>query len=332
MRIDGATGNISTVAVNAGSVATDTAGNLYFCGNNRIRRVDAATQIITTVAGNGSLFLGLSGDGGLATLAGGSFCSGLALVGSGALFASDYINNRVREIDLPPPAEAGRPAFTSAGVVNTASSQAVSALASGAFFSIYGTNLAPTSPASGTAWSGLFHGNTAPTSIDGVRVLVNGLPAFLDFVSNGQINAIAPDDGRTRDTVVRVVNSAGISDPVIVQRGAVSPALFTATRNGIAYAAASSVSPGDVVTLWGNGFGPTNPAVPAGQLPSAPAVLPNATVTIGGKAATIQFAGLTEVGLYQFNVVVPEVSSGNQAIAIQVQGVSTPPGVFLSVQ
>jgi uncharacterized protein (TIGR03437 family) len=334
MRIDGATGNISTVAVNAGSVATDTAGNLYFCGNNHIRRVDAATQIITSVGGNGSLILGLSGDGGLATLAGGSFCSGLAFAGSGALFASDYINNRVREIDLPPPAEAARPSFTSAGVVNTASSQAVSALASGAFFSIYGTNLAPKSPASGTNWSGLFQGSSAPTSIDGVRVLVNGLPAYLAFVSNSQINAIAPDDSRTWDTVVRVVNSAGISDPVIVERSAVSPALFTVTRNGFSYAATSSVTyhSGDVVTLWGNGFGPTNPAVPAGQLPAVPAVLPNVTATIGGNAATIQFAGLTEVGLYQFNVVVPEVPSGNQAIAIQVAGVSTPAGVFLSVK
>jgi uncharacterized protein (TIGR03437 family) len=289
-------------------------------------------QIITNAAGNGSPFL--SGDGGPATLAGGSFCSGLAFAGNGALFASDAINNRVRKIDLPPPSEAGRPAFPSAGVVNAASTQAVSAIASGSFFSIYGTNLAPNSPVNGTGWSGLFQGASAPTSIDGVRVLVNGLPAFLYFVSNGQIDAIAPDDSRTGDAVVRVVNSGGISDPVIVQRGAASPALFTVTRNGIAYAATSSVSyhSGDIVTLWGNGFGPTNPTVPAGQIPASPAVLPNATVTIGGIAATVQFAGLTSVGLYQFNVVVPGLPVGDQAIAIQVAGGSTPAGVFLSIE
>lgn len=214
MRIDGATKSISTTAGNGQtgfsgdggpaigaaldepySVATDSAGNLYFCDNNRIRRVDAASQIISTVAGNGSSFL--SGDGGPATLATGAFCSGLASNEAGALFATDFLNNRVREIDLPPPPEGGRPAFTAAGVVNAASPQAVSAFASGAFFTIYGTNLAPNSPASGTSWSGLFQGSSAPTSIDGVRVLVNGLPAFLNFVNDSQINAIAPDDSRT---------------------------------------------------------------------------------------------------------------------------------------
>ena len=239
----------------------------------------------------------------------------------------------MREIDLPPPPEGGRPAFTAAGVVNAASPQAVSAFASGAFFTIYGTNLAPNSPASGTSWSGLFQGSSAPTSIDGVRVLVNGLPAFLNFVNDSQINAIAPDDSRTGDAVVRVVNSGGISDPVIVQRTAVSPALFTVTSNGVTYAATSGASyrPGDTSRSGGTGLDQRVQAVPAGQpCPRRRCFrMPRSPLEV---SCDDTVCGPTEVGLYQFNVVVPEVFSGNQAIAIQVQGVSTPPGVFLSVQ
>jgi hypothetical protein len=50
-------------------VALDAAGNLYIAdyGNERIRVVNGATQIITTKAGNGGL--GFSGDGGQATQA-----------------------------------------------------------------------------------------------------------------------------------------------------------------------------------------------------------------------------------------------------------------------
>lgn len=330
---DGGPASNATVAQPAG-LATDAAGNLYICDGNHIRRIDAATQIITTVAGDGSAVY--SGDGGPATAAGGFFCfeGGAAIAGNGTLFLSNAADNRVRSVNLPPPSEDGRPAFVSAAVVNAASPQAASGLASGAFFTIFGSNLSPKSPQNGTTWSALFQGSSAPTSIDGVRVLVNGLPAFLNFVSNAQINAIAPDGIGPGTAVVRVVNPNGISDPVIVQVMPVSPALFTVITNGVTYAVTSNTSyqPGDVVTLWGNGFGLTNPPVPAGQIPASPGLLSGVTVTIGGQPATVQFAGLTSLGLYQFNVVVPNVPVGNQAVAIQIGGVSTPAGVFLQIE
>ena len=48
-------------------VAVDSNGNIYIAdtSNNRIRKVNSTTGIITTVAGNGTA--GYSGDGGLAT-------------------------------------------------------------------------------------------------------------------------------------------------------------------------------------------------------------------------------------------------------------------------
>ena len=74
----------------------DGAGNLYIAdaGNHRIRRVDAATGNISTVAGTGTS--GFSGDGGAATSATLSFPGGVALDGSGNLYIADSSNHRIR--------------------------------------------------------------------------------------------------------------------------------------------------------------------------------------------------------------------------------------------
>ena len=93
------------------------------------------------------------------------------------------------------------------------------------------------------------------------------------------------------------------------------------------------VKTGEIILLYGVGFGPTTPSVPAGQLfaGAAPAVT-TPLVTIGNVSAVVQFAGTVEAGLFQFNVVVPSLPSGDQPLVATVAGVSTPSGVFLSVQ
>src|ERR1043166_5323100 len=80
-------------------LALDSAENLIIAdsGNNRVRKVDHATQIITTVAGNGTSVF--SGDGGLAINAGLIFPSRIAISASGALFIADGVNSRVRRVD-----------------------------------------------------------------------------------------------------------------------------------------------------------------------------------------------------------------------------------------
>jgi len=77
----------------------DRAGNLFFSDtfNNRIRRVDAASGVITTIAGTGEK--GYSGDGGPATAAALSEPYGVVVDSAGNLFIADRLNRRVRRID-----------------------------------------------------------------------------------------------------------------------------------------------------------------------------------------------------------------------------------------
>ncbi len=77
----------------------DRAGNLYFSDtfNNRIRRVDAASAVITTIAGNGDK--GYAGDGGPATQAALDEPYGVVIDRAGNLYIADRLNRRVRRVD-----------------------------------------------------------------------------------------------------------------------------------------------------------------------------------------------------------------------------------------
>ena len=76
----------------------DSSGNLLItdAGNVRVRKVTAATGIITTVAGNG--IAGFSGDGGEATSASLFGPAGLALDSAGNVYIAEQVNQRVREV------------------------------------------------------------------------------------------------------------------------------------------------------------------------------------------------------------------------------------------
>ncbi len=118
-RIDLASGLIETVAGTDGegpdgdggpasrarfvqpvALAVDEAGNVFVSdsGDHRVRRIDAATGTVTTVAGDG--FPGHFGDGGPARGARLSSPEGLAVTSRGVLLVADRGNHRVRRIDL----------------------------------------------------------------------------------------------------------------------------------------------------------------------------------------------------------------------------------------
>lgn len=80
-------------------IARDAAGNIYICdyGNHAIRKINATTNVITTIAGTG--VSGYNGDGIAATSAQLSFPLCMALDAAGNIYFADGNNQRVRKIN-----------------------------------------------------------------------------------------------------------------------------------------------------------------------------------------------------------------------------------------
>ena len=100
---------------------------------------------------------------------------------------------------------------------------------------------------------------------------------------------------------------------------------------------ATPTVPGEVIVVYGTGFGPTSPAVD-GLVLSSPANLAAApAITIGGGTATVQFAGLSAAGLDQINLTIPAPPAGSTGtidlpIIAQAGTSSTQPGLLITVQ
>ncbi len=151
-----------------------------------------------------------------------------------------------------------------------------------------------------------------------------------------------------------VVTANGSSASFNVNSQQFAPAFFTwpgsqpvATRQDFSWAvkpgtfastATMSAKAGDVIILWGTGFGPTVPAAPIG-VPVPPnnySTSNPVTVTVGGISAQVYGAALSPglAGVYQIAIQIPpSLQNGEYPVMATVAGAQTPVGnATISIQ
>jgi len=202
--------------------------------------------------------------------------------------------------------------------------------ASATWVSIFGTNL---SQLTYTWQASDFVNGMLPTTLEGVSVTINGVAAYVEYISPTQINVLAPDDATVGNVQIQVTTAQQASNSFTAPKQQFAPAFFT-IDGGAYVAAAQPATPGEIIVLYGTGFGPANPPVPTAQLVTAPTTLANSVqIAIGGVNAVVVYAGLVEAGLYQFNVTVPaSLPAGDASVVATVGGVQSQTGVAITIQ
>jgi len=292
-------------------------------------------------------------NSGNAYIAGAAFSTDFPVT-AGAFQTTNHSTNGgpnafVAKLDMTanPPA----PSITPGGIVPVDST--VGTIQPGEWVSIYGTNLASVV----ATWTGNF-----PHSLGGTSVMIDGKAAYLSYVSPGQINLQAPDDTATGAVPV-VVTTAGGSATASVMLAQFAPSFFlfdskhvagiilrsdgsgaygsgndsydiigpTGTSLGYRTVAAKA---GDIVELFGTGFGPTSSVVEAGQaFAGANATANTVNLLINNVSVIPMWAGLSGAGLDQINLTVPAaLGTGDVPLVAAVGGVQTPSYVVISLR
>ncbi|MCX6629410.1 MAG: protease pro-enzyme activation domain-containing protein [Candidatus Solibacter sp.] len=220
-------------------------------------------------------------------------------------------------------------------VVGTSQSTVITAIANGASYTqafapgvlmtVFGTQLADVTRSAGVL--------PLPLELGGVSATVNGVSAPLYYVSPGQINVQVPYETGTGLAVLGVNNGGQVASfPFTVAPAA--PGLFTAVDGSLTPAATARQGQAAVAYITGDGdtttFLITGASPPTGTATSRlPRPRLPVTVTVGGVAATVSFAGtpVGVVGVSQVNFTVPAaVPPGVQPVIVSVGGVRTQTG------
>lgn len=221
-------------------------------------------------------------------------------------------------------------------------------LSPGSWASIFGENLATTT----ATWNGDF-----PTALGNVTGKLDGKDLYFWFVSPGQINFQVPDGTKTgcvaltlntpNGTVTRPVEVQGASPSFLMLDDKYITAIILTPNGTGAYGGGTydiagpvgrfayktrPVKRGESLVVYAEGFGPTNPLVPAGKAFSG-AARSTLTWNFGlstspttGVPLTASFVGLVSAGLYQINLTIPQNAPlGDYPIKAFLQGVTNGP-------
>jgi uncharacterized protein (TIGR03437 family) len=252
----------------------------------------------------------------------------------------------------------GLPAIT--GVLNAASFQP--GINFNSMISIFGSGFAPAGTTRLASSADLLEGRTFPSELSCIGVEVGGRRAPITFISPNQINVQAPTSPVLGPVEVRVLTNPGRPNEARsgartgVPQQAHAPAFFTFFSNGRNIAAQHTnfdlvadpsllpggrpAAPGDVVILYGTGFGLTEPLFLSGAIADRQARLRDPfAVTVAGvslRPEDILYAGLSPgsiSGLYQFNVRLPlTVPDGDVPVSIEIGGQRTQNGATIRVR
>jgi uncharacterized protein (TIGR03437 family) len=210
-------------------------------------------------------------------------------------------------------------------IISNAASGVGSQLSPGELITLKGSGLGPGVPVSFTVAS-----LTNPT-LSGVQVTFNGYSGTLLYVSSTQINVTVPYEiAGTASATIVVTYQGAQSSPITQPVAAASLGIFTDNSTGMGQAAvinqnytyntaATPAPEGSYISVYATGGGQTAPASTDGEvtptLGVSPLVLQQyVTATIGGKPATVTFAGAAPgdvTGVVQFNIQVPTGVSGS---------------------
>jgi uncharacterized protein (TIGR03437 family) len=268
------------------------------------------------------------------------------------------INGATTEVDfdnITLTASAPAPVISANGVVTASAFGDFSSVAAGSWIEIYGSNLAGTT----RPWAGSdFNGVNAPTTLSGTMVTIGGVNAFIDYISPTQVNAQVPSNILPGTQQMTVITGEGTSANYTITVSSIEPgllapssfiiggkqylvALFTdgftyvLPPGTIAGVPSQRAKPGDTIVLYGVGFGSVMPSIPAGQIVQQSNILATPVqFSFGGVPATASYAGLAPsfVGLYQFNVTVPNVAANDLVpVTFTLGGVSGTQTLYLAV-
>ena len=296
----------------------------------------SANSARAEIAGTGEA--GFAGDDGSAARAMLNRPVDLAVGPSGELVIADQENHRVRVLlrSQTLPLSVTQPGVSA--VVNAASLRAAPAVPGG-LMTLFGSGLGPVAGALGKVNSlGRWE-----TSVEGVEVRFDGIPAPLFYVQDEQINLQVPRlvTARARVAVVVLVNG-NVRATRTVEVAEAAPALFLGegkqvaalNQDGGVNLLANSAARGTVVTFFATGAGLWDIEVPDGA--PAPLAQPRLPVTlwIAGQVAELLYAGAApgQVGLLQINARMPwKAAPGQAAVVLQVGDAASEVGPVVSL-